>query len=146
RRLSAPDEQLAAGPHVSAAKYRLPTGSVQDTLRAGGLLLRRSYDRRVRPKWRNWQTRRTQNPVPERACGFDPHLRHTEVGRGSREQTEHLRRERPVLGADVEDAAAVLVEVEQLAARVHEPRHRLPSERAPRDHEARRVRARARDD
>ena len=30
------------------------------------------------PKWRNWQTRRTQNPVPERACGFDPHLRHRE--------------------------------------------------------------------
>src|SRR5919204_4772004 len=25
------------------------------------------------PKWRNWQTRRTQNPVPARACGFDPH-------------------------------------------------------------------------
>src|SRR6266852_1622227 len=30
----------------------------------------------ARPKWRNWQTRRTQNPVPERACGFDSHLRH----------------------------------------------------------------------
>src|SRR5207249_7749891 len=33
------------------------------------------YDGRA-PKWRNWQTRRTQNPVPERACGFDSHLRH----------------------------------------------------------------------
>src|SRR3954463_772260 len=28
------------------------------------------------PKWRNWQTRRTQNPVAERPCGFDPRLRH----------------------------------------------------------------------
>src|SRR5690349_1833709 len=28
------------------------------------------------PKWRNWQTRRTQNPVPSGACGFDSHLRH----------------------------------------------------------------------
>ena len=33
------------------------------------------YDRR-RPKWRNWQTRRTQNPVPFGECGFDSHLRH----------------------------------------------------------------------
>ncbi len=24
----------------------------------------------------NWQTRRTQNPLPARACGFDPHHRH----------------------------------------------------------------------
>src|SRR5665213_3367376 len=29
-----------------------------------------------RPKWRNWQTRRTQNPVPSGECGFDSHLRH----------------------------------------------------------------------
>src|ERR1051325_9645043 len=35
----------------------------------------------VGPKWRNWQTRRTQNPVPERACGFDSHLRHLSRGR-----------------------------------------------------------------
>src|SRR6476619_4505264 len=28
------------------------------------------------PKWRNWQTRRTQNPVPFGECGFDSHLRH----------------------------------------------------------------------
>src|SRR5215203_6102481 len=43
--------------------------------RLGANGVRRGYDRRG-PKWRNWQTRRTQNPVPERACGFDPHLRH----------------------------------------------------------------------
>ena len=24
------------------------------------------------PGWRNWQTRRTQNPIPARECGFDP--------------------------------------------------------------------------
>jgi hypothetical protein len=29
------------------------------------------------PKWRNWQTRRTQNPVPLGECGFDSHLRHS---------------------------------------------------------------------
>ena len=28
------------------------------------------------PKWRNWQTRRIQNPVPARGCGFDSLLRH----------------------------------------------------------------------
>jgi hypothetical protein len=27
------------------------------------------------PEWRNWQTRRTQNPVAARPCGFDPLLR-----------------------------------------------------------------------
>jgi hypothetical protein len=25
------------------------------------------------PRWRNWQTRWTQNPLIERSCGFDPH-------------------------------------------------------------------------
>jgi hypothetical protein len=29
----------------------------------------------VSPEWRNWQTRRTQNPVAARPCGFDPLLR-----------------------------------------------------------------------
>ena len=28
------------------------------------------------PKWRNWQTRTTQNRVVFRPCGFDSHLRH----------------------------------------------------------------------
>lgn len=28
------------------------------------------------PEWRNWKTRGTQNPVPARACGFDPLLRY----------------------------------------------------------------------
>ena len=31
--------------------------------------------RRAWPKWRNWQTRRSQNPVLERECGFESHLR-----------------------------------------------------------------------
>src|SRR4051794_41654912 len=31
------------------------------------------------PKWRNWQTRRTQNPVPLGECGVDSHLRHSRV-------------------------------------------------------------------
>src|SRR5262245_52522444 len=35
---------------------------------------------RPRPKWRNWQMRRTQNPVPLGACGFDSHLRHRARG------------------------------------------------------------------
>ena len=33
------------------------------------------YDR-SEPKWRNWQTRRTQNPVPSGEWGFDSPLRH----------------------------------------------------------------------
>ena len=37
----------------------------------------RSAQLEYQPKWRNWQTRGTQNPVPARACGFDPHLRHS---------------------------------------------------------------------
>src|ERR1700730_2731438 len=37
------------------------------------------YDGRA-PKWRNWQTRRTQNPVPFGECGFDSHLRHSQTG------------------------------------------------------------------
>ena len=28
------------------------------------------------PEWRNWQTRRTQNPLSFGACGFESHLRH----------------------------------------------------------------------
>ena len=31
------------------------------------------------PGWRNWQTRRTQNPVPSGECGFDSHLRHRRI-------------------------------------------------------------------
>ena len=35
----------------------------------------------VMPKWRNWQTRWTQNPVPAREWGFDSPLRHhTQTG------------------------------------------------------------------
>ncbi len=30
----------------------------------------------LKPVWRNWQTRATQNRVPVRACGFDSHHRH----------------------------------------------------------------------
>src|ERR1700732_1793366 len=30
----------------------------------------------VGPEWRNWQTRRTQNPVAARPCGFDSLLEH----------------------------------------------------------------------
>src|SRR5678815_2142407 len=45
----------------------------------GGL----SYDRRG-PEWRNWQTRRTQNAVSARACGFESRLRHhIESGRST---------------------------------------------------------------
>src|SRR5436305_12279967 len=40
---------------------------------------RRVHDARTmgaQPQWRNWQTRRTQNPVPFGECGFKSHLRH----------------------------------------------------------------------
>ena len=33
------------------------------------------------PLWRNRQTRWTQNPVPARECGFDPHRRHFKMKR-----------------------------------------------------------------
>ncbi len=29
-----------------------------------------------KPVWRNWQTRRIQNPVMETSCGFEPHHRY----------------------------------------------------------------------
>ena len=32
------------------------------------------------PAWRNWQTRRTQNPFPARECGFDPLRRQNFTG------------------------------------------------------------------
>ena len=38
---------------------------------------KRRYSALARPKWRNWQTRETQNPVPFGECGFDSHLRHS---------------------------------------------------------------------
>lgn len=31
---------------------------------------------RFMPRWWNWQTRWTQNPLPERACGFKSRSRH----------------------------------------------------------------------
>ena len=34
------------------------------------------YSEELRPEWRNWQTRGTQNPVQATVCGFDPLLRH----------------------------------------------------------------------
>ena len=34
-----------------------------------------AMDSQRNPEWRNWQTRRTQNPVAARPCGFDPLLR-----------------------------------------------------------------------
>ena len=38
----------------------------------------------LRPKWRNWQTRRTQNPLSLRACGFESHLRYKQCMRITR--------------------------------------------------------------
>jgi hypothetical protein len=39
------------------------------------------------PKWRNWQTRRIQNPFPARGCGFDSHLRQSVSPRESARKT-----------------------------------------------------------
>ena len=61
---------------------------------------RRLYDSSHQPKWRNWQTRRTQNPLPARACGFEPHLRHRSTRplpvspRHSADRDPHRRRRR----------------------------------------------------
>ena len=45
----------------------------------------------LRPEWRNWQTRGTQNPVSFGTCGFDPHLRQA-LGRSSRAGRRPARR------------------------------------------------------
>ena len=37
---------------------------------------RKTYNPLSVPGWRNWQTRRTQNPVPAREWGFDSLPRH----------------------------------------------------------------------
>ena len=34
----------------------------------------------LEPKWWNWQTRRIQNPLAVRSCGFDSHLRYFRAG------------------------------------------------------------------
>src|SRR3954447_11227948 len=72
----------AAGEECDPSRHgRNPTGLLQ-ALPQGARRMRMlaALRSRGRPKWRNWQTRRTQNPVPERACGFDPHLRHLQRG------------------------------------------------------------------
>src|SRR4029077_8175792 len=50
------------------------------------------YDSRRAPKWRNWQTRRTQNPVPSGEWGFDSPLRHSvkSLQQGSFAIRDHL--------------------------------------------------------
>ncbi len=58
-----------AEPGLPAGKSRPPAARSSRTEGPG-------YDRRTTPKWRNWQTRRTQNPVAFGPCGFDSHLRH----------------------------------------------------------------------
>src|SRR4051794_22222740 len=65
---------------VGIPPTRLAVGraAVSAVRAAGRKRPRPGYDRR-RPKWRNWQTRRTQNPVPLGECGFDSHLRHSRV-------------------------------------------------------------------
>ena len=35
-------------------------------------------------QWRNWYTRRTQNAVPERGCGFESHLDYKKQPEGKR--------------------------------------------------------------
>ena len=53
----------------SATRAKTPGPPLQ---RAAGKL----YNRCSVPGWRNWQTRRTQNPVPAREWGFDSLPRH----------------------------------------------------------------------
>ena len=53
----------------------LPAGQAGLRLRIASAAEARVPSRR-KPKWRNWQTRRTQNPVPFGEWGFDSPLRH----------------------------------------------------------------------
>ncbi len=65
---SAPPPRHAAGARARAGGARPSSGSRTSASR------RTILDRA--PKWRNWQTRRTQNPVALGSCGFKSHLRH----------------------------------------------------------------------
>ena len=62
-------------PSRAPAAPGLPAGQAGLRPRIG-VQRRREVPSRSKPKWRNWQTRRTQNPVPLGECGFDSHLRH----------------------------------------------------------------------
>gem|GEM_PF-1753269 len=45
------------------------------------------------PRWRNWQTRWTQNPLAARSCGFNSHPRHLSVGRARLPKSIPIKRE-----------------------------------------------------
>ncbi len=60
------------GPTIHPPETPCPGEAVHSPRRLG-------YPRARRPKWRNWQTRTTQNRVPVRVCGFDSHLRHHSI-------------------------------------------------------------------
>jgi hypothetical protein len=65
----------------------LPTASCENSTLAF-LSMPISYSLPSKPTWRNWQTRRTQNPVPARECGFDPLRRHTKYQSGSADDSD----------------------------------------------------------
>src|SRR5829696_5347522 len=57
-------------------------GLIRGSIRSSCARRNREQQRRysdLAPEWRNWQTRRTQNPVALGPCGFDSHLRHLTV-------------------------------------------------------------------
>ena len=61
-------------------------------------MLFRSVDFRVEPGWRNWQTRRIQNPLAERSCGFKSRPGHNQArGSTNRAETLVVQMARPVI-------------------------------------------------
>ena len=75
----------AAAAALTAPSSRSPTSGTSTAIAVG-----KAPQHSAEPKWRNWQTRRIQNPLSERACGFESHLRyHTTLRR--------TRRPRPAL-------------------------------------------------
>lgn len=69
----------SAAPELAPPRDCLVDASDTETLDTGNRVnYRKPHDR---PKWRNWQTRRTQNPLVEISCRFKSDLRHPQKSR-----------------------------------------------------------------
>ena len=67
-------------------------------------------DFRVGPGWRNWQTRRIQNPLAERSCGFKSRPGHNQVNRrADRAEAPGVQMARPVIERRLSEIAERLL-------------------------------------
>jgi hypothetical protein len=72
--------------------------SARATLRLSGHAAFEMCYSSLSPGWRNWQTRRTQNPVTARSCRFDSYARHQFWQCGD-VSTFHIRTQIPLRNA-----------------------------------------------